>query len=243
MSYSDQARRTARRTRPTIAVVLALAIAAITGVVLWYQAVPDPFPSTASPVVATHDDGAGVRAADAPQPLGRPRQAPELQRRPSDDDRVLPGGVTVDDGVVPDGVTVFDGEFPAVANLDPDLSSALRQAATAAAGDGIEVLVTSGWRSVTYQDQLLREAIAEHGSEEEAARWVATAETSAHVTGDAVDVGPADATAWLSKHGAEYGLCQTYGNEPWHYELRPRAIEDGCPIPYADPTHDPKTQQ
>ena len=59
--------------------------------------------------------------------------------------------------------------------------------------------------------------------EDEAARWVATPATSAHVSGDAVDIGHADAAAWLSKHGAEYGLCQIYRNEPWHYELRPDA--------------------
>ena len=87
------------------------------------------------------------------------------------------------------------------------------------------------------------EAVSEYGSAEEAARWVATAETSAHVSGDAVDIGRSDATAWLSEQGAEYGLCQIYGNEPWHYELRPEAIDRGCPAMYADPTHDPKMQQ
>src|SRR5215204_3674790 len=147
------------------------------------------------------------------------------------------------DGVVPDGVTVFDDEVPAVANLDPDLLGVLRQAATDAAGDGVEFYVDSGWRSPEYQEQLLREAVSKYGSEEEAARWVATADTSAHVSGDAVDIGHADATAWLSEHGAEYGLCQTYSNEPWHYELRPEAIDHGCPPMYADPTHDPRMQQ
>jgi zinc D-Ala-D-Ala carboxypeptidase len=147
------------------------------------------------------------------------------------------------DGVVPDGVTVFDDEIPAVANLDPDLLGALRQAATDAAGDGVVFYVDSGWRSPEYQEQLLHEAVSKYGSEEEAARWVATADTSAHVSGDAVDIGPFDATAWLSEHGAEYGLCQTYSNEPWHYELRPEAIDHGCPPMYADPTHDPRLQQ
>lgn len=151
--------------------------------------------------------------------------------------------MTVDDGVVPGGVTVFDSEYPAVANLDPELLSALRQAARAAAGDGVEVFVTSGWRSPAYQDQLLREAVSEYGSAEEAARWVATAETSLHVSGDAVDLGPSAAMAWLSEHGAEHGLCQTYGNEPWHYELRPDAVDRGCPSPYADPTQDPRLQE
>ena len=147
------------------------------------------------------------------------------------------------DGAVPDGTTVFDDEIPGVANLDPDLLGALRHAATDAADDGVEFFVDSGWRSPEYQNQLLREAVSEYGSEEEAARWVATAETSAHVSGDAVDIGRFDATAWLSEHGAEYGLCQIYGNEPWHYELRPEAIDHGCPPMYADPTHDPRMQQ
>ena len=147
------------------------------------------------------------------------------------------------DGAVPDGTTVFDDQTPGVANLDPDLLGALRQAATDAADDGVEFFVDSGWRSPEYQNQLLREAVSEYGSEEEAARWVATAETSAHVSGDAVDIGPSDATAWLSEHGAKYGLCQIYSNEPWHYELRPEAIDHGCPPMYADPTHDPRMQQ
>ena len=147
------------------------------------------------------------------------------------------------EGAVPDGATVFDDDIPGVANLDSDLLGALRQAATDAAADGVEFFLDSGWRSPEYQEQLLLEAVSKHGSEEEAARWVAAPTTSAHVSGDAVDIGHADATAWLSEHGAEYGLCQIYGNEPWHYELRPDASDHGCPPMYADPTHDPRTQQ
>jgi LAS superfamily LD-carboxypeptidase LdcB len=143
-------------------------------------------------------------------------------------------------GALPNGATVFDDEYPGVANLDPDLLQALREAATDAADDGIEFYVNSGWRSPEYQNQLLREAVSEYGSEEEAARWVATADKSAHVSGNAVDIGHFDATAWLSEHGAKYGLCQIYRNEPWHYELRPQAIDRGCPPMYADPTHDPR---
>jgi D-alanyl-D-alanine carboxypeptidase len=130
-----------------------------------------------------------------------------------------------------------------VANLDPALLAALRRAATDAGGDGVDFLVNSGWRSPAYEDQLRREAIAKYGSEAEAARWVATGTTSPHVTGDAVDIGPADARAWLAAHGTAYGLCQIYRNEPWHYELRRVAIEHGCPAMYADPTQDPRMQQ
>jgi D-alanyl-D-alanine carboxypeptidase len=160
---------------------------------------------------------------------------------------VLPGGnhaaLGKADGLIPDGASVFDDETPAVANLDPRLLEALRRAATDAAKDGVEFQVTSGWRSPEYQAQLFREAVAEYGSEEEAARWVATPNTSAHVSGDAVDIGPVDATAWLSKHGAHYGLCQIYRNEPWHYELRPEATSRRCPRMYADTAHDPRMQQ
>ncbi|MGD9987532.1 M15 family metallopeptidase [Pseudonocardia sp.] len=144
------------------------------------------------------------------------------------------------DGVVGAGVTVFD-EVAAVTNLDPGLLSALRAAATAAAGDGVGLVVNSGWRSRAYQEQLLRDAVAEYGSEDEAARWVATADTSPHVSGQAVDVGPPTAAAWLSRHGAGYGLCRIYHNEPWHVELR--AADAGCPRPYADPTEDPRMQR
>ena len=146
------------------------------------------------------------------------------------------------DSAVPEGTTVFDDGIPGVAKLDPALLGALRQAATDAAADRVEFFVDSGWRSPEYQERLLREAVSEYGSEAEAARWVATPNTSAHVSGDAVDIGRFDATAWLSEHGAEYGLCQIYGNEPWHYELRPEALDHGCPPMYADPTHDPRMQ-
>lgn len=147
------------------------------------------------------------------------------------------------DGALPSGVTVFDDRYPGVANLDPDLLQALREAATDAADDGVDFYVNSGWRTPAYQNQLLREAVAKYGSEAEAARWVATADTSAHVAGKAVDIGSFDATAWLSEHGAKYGLCQIYANEPWHYELRPQAIDQGCPPMYADPSHDPRMRQ
>jgi len=50
-------------------------------------------------------------------------------------------------------------------------------------------------------------------------------------------------TEWLSEHGLKFGLCQIYRNEPWHYELRPRSVDHGCPAMFADPTQDPRMQQ
>lgn len=228
MSSRAQLRPSTRRARTAVVVLLALALAAVVGAVLGYVAVAATS-SAASPVVPTF--AGDEELARAVPDLGRPPGEPGLG---------VPDGVTVGDGVVAGSVTVVDGDVPAVANLDADLLDALRAAARAAADDGVALQVTSGWRSAEYQEQLLREAVAEYGSAEEAARWVATAETSAHVTGDAVDVGPDEAMEWLARHGAGHGLCQIYRNEPWHYELRPGATDDGCPAPYDDPTDDPR---
>ncbi|HEX7099685.1 MAG TPA: M15 family metallopeptidase [Acidimicrobiia bacterium] len=151
--------------------------------------------------------------------------------------------LATEEGELPAGSTVFDDLYPGIANLDPALLEALRTAAKDAAEEGVTIDVTSGWRSPAYQERLLREAIAEYGSAEEAARWVATSETSAHVAGEAVDIGPEESQAWLVQRGAAYGLCQIYANEPWHFELRPEAVIDGCPARYSDPTEDPRMQE
>jgi zinc D-Ala-D-Ala carboxypeptidase len=232
MTYSEPARTTTRRIRIRWVRVAGLLVAIAAIAAALGSQLPASSPSTAeSPIDALR---------------GEHRGPPSEHRGPPSEHGGLPGeprgALGEADGVVPDGATVFDDEIPGVANLEPDLLDALRQAATDAADDGVEFVVESGWRSAEYQDQLLREAVSEYGSEEEAARWVATAETSAHVSGDAVDIGPSDAATWLSEHGAEYGLCQTYGNEPWHYELRPEATDQGCPPMYADPTQDPRMQ-
>jgi len=146
------------------------------------------------------------------------------------------------DGLLPDDATVFDDKYAGVAKLDPDLLAALRTAAGVAAKDGVQLYVNSGWRSRIYQNELLSEAVAEFGSMKEATRWVATADTSPHVAGEAVDIGPPQAATWLSEQGAAYGICQIYRNEPWHFELRLTAMNTGCPRMYADPTQDPRMQ-
>lgn len=120
------------------------------------------------------------------------------------------------------------------------LLEALQAAANEAAAEDITFYVNSGWVSPRLQERLLEEAVAEYGSREEALRWVATPERSAHVLGDAVDISPFDASYWLSYNGAQYDICQIYANEGWHFELRPDAVERGCPELYTDPTEDPR---
>jgi D-alanyl-D-alanine carboxypeptidase len=219
MTYSKRARTATRRIRIRwIRVAGLLVIIAAIAAALGFQLAASSSSTSASPIDVLRGEHRGLRSEHR-------------------------GALGEADGAVPDGTTVFDDEIPGVANLDPALLGALRQAATDAVDDGVELFVDSGWRSPEYQKRLLHEAVLKYGSEEEAARWVGTPNTSAHVSGDAVDIGPVDATAWLSAHGAEYGLCQIYSNEPWHYELRPEAIDHGCPSMYADPTHDPRMQR
>jgi D-alanyl-D-alanine carboxypeptidase len=226
VTCSDPARTAVRGARSTILAALVAVGTVLTGVLVYPSLAP-----SSSPVVPAPSSSS---AASAPDVLRNHHRGPR---------RELRDALGETDGAVPDGTTVFDHDHPGVVNLDPALLGALRRAATDAANDGIELVVNSGWRSPEYQERLLREAVSEYGSEEEAARWVAGPRTSPHVSGDAVDIGPVAATAWLSEDGARYGLCQIYGNEAWHYELRPEAIHDGCPPMYLDPTHDPRMQR
>jgi LAS superfamily LD-carboxypeptidase LdcB len=125
---------------------------------------------------------------------------------------------TAEDGVESTSGPV-DTSTKTVHRLDPDLLAALQAAARDAQHDDVTMVVTSGWRSRAHQERLLAEAVSRYGSEDEARRYVATPDTSAHVTGDAVDIGPTDADDWLIRHGSDYGLCQVFANEIWHFEL------------------------
>ena len=146
------------------------------------------------------------------------------------------GELTAADGWLPDGevLSPFD-DVPALTRLDASLRTAVQDAARAATADGVHLHVTTGWRSAAYQQSLFDDAVREYGSPEAAREHVLRPTESAHVTGDAVDIGPPDAMDWLSRHGADLGLCQTYGNERWHFQL---TVERGgeCPAPAADPS-------
>ena len=153
------------------------------------------------------------------------------------------GPLGSEDGYVAVGASLDPfGDEPAVARLDAALREAVRQAASDAGAERITLRVNGGWRSARYQRSLLLRAVEEHGSVEAARQYVKPPEESSHVTGEAVDVGPTDAASWLSQNGSTYWLCQIYANEPWHYELRPEAVDQGCPPMYADPTQDPRMQ-
>src|SRR3954465_14337320 len=140
--------RTLRRTAVGLVVVTAATIAALA-----YQSASSSASSFSEPA-STGNPGA------LPPPMSS--SAPSFSKAVrGDHPRATTGNraaVTEADGVLPGGVTVFADQYPGVANLDPDLRRALREAATDAAQDGVTFYVNSGWRSRTYQDQLLREA-------------------------------------------------------------------------------------
>ena len=125
------------------------------------------------------------------------------------------------DGSLSDGhaLTPFDVQDPAVGRLDPQLLSAIQNAAIAARADGVAMTITSGWRSPQFQQRLLDDAVHNYGSLAVARQYVETPELSKHVVGEAVDVGGPPADHWLIANGARFGLCRIYANELWHFEL------------------------
>ena len=228
MSFGTGARSRASRSRVTLVGAVAVVCAALLGVFVDRS-------SATSADVASEVPNPVVTTTPRPPMAGAPRSPMGLPREQQ-------RGLGVADGVLPAGVTVFDDAYPGVARLDSSLLGALRRAASDAARDRVTLYVKSGWRSPTYQQELLDRAMARYGSEAEAARWVARPDRSAHVSGDAVDLADHDGPTWLSKHGAGYGLCRIYRNEPWHFELRPDAAGHGCPAMYVDAAHDPRMQ-
>ena len=139
-----------------------------------------------------------------------------------------------DDGYIPDGESVgLNDDVPAVTRLDPQLRAALDRAAASAANRDVTFTIADGWRSERYQQYLFDQAVVTYGSESEARRWVKPGDQSKHVHGQAVDIATADAMDWLSRFGAEYGLCQIYANEAWHFELAADA-SGTCPAQLTD---------
>lgn len=232
MRYTVAGLRLRRMRVPAIAAA-AVAVTAVAGVVA-FNALGSP---PAGPFADTPAQAQERWEAEAGPGSGAGEQGPGEQA-PGDTSAAPPGAAAGSPtGDLPDGITVHESGYPGIDGISPELLAALR---SASADAGIDFTVTSGWRSAEDQHELLRDAIGTYGSAAEAARWVATPETSAHVSGEAVDLGPWDATDWLSKYGASYGLCQVYDNEAWHYEFRGSAPTAGCPERYPDASFDPR---
>jgi zinc D-Ala-D-Ala carboxypeptidase len=121
--------------------------------------------------------------------------------------------------------------------LAPPTARAWREMKAAALVDGIELLLVSGFRSVRYQADLIRNKLAAGHDIESILKVNAAPGFSEHHTGRAVDIATpgsrpltADfessaAFAWLGKHAGRHGFAMPYGRknlygfsyEPWHW--------------------------
>jgi hypothetical protein len=179
---------------------------------------------------ADHSPAPGTVDSVAAQPLAIGDAAAGASAADDGAFSIGAGGVDTTGGSIPDGqlVSPFDVANPVVGLLDPALRTAVQQATTAAASDGVDIRLTSGWRSRGFQKRLFDEAVTTYGSADVASQFVASPDVSMHVLGKAVDVGPVVADDWMIRNGPRFGLCQIYANEIWHFEL---ALDAGgnCP--------------
>jgi hypothetical protein len=87
--------------------------------------------------------------------------------------------------------------------------------------EGVDIYISSGYRSKERQLVLFNEAVKKYKTVEEASKWVLPPDLSHHPKGIALDVnypmGQLGAQ-WLEVNGYKFGLCRVYENEWWHFE-------------------------
>ncbi len=127
--------------------------------------------------------------------------------------------------------------------IDSRVYPYLQQMFDDARKDGINIMITSSYRTREEQQQIMDDKIREfenqgmshEDAEEEAKQWVAVPGTSEHELGLCVDISSGDKNTqnptiiwdWLHKNASKYGFVQRYpedktditgiSNEPWHY--------------------------
>jgi hypothetical protein len=93
--------------------------------------------------------------------------------------------------------------------MRPDVALAFDRMAAAAASDGVNLIVVSGFRSNAEQAKLF----AAHPDP----KWVAPPGQSLHRLGTELDLGPNGAYGWLARNAGRFHFVQRYSWEPWHY--------------------------
>ncbi|HSK49604.1 MAG TPA: transglycosylase SLT domain-containing protein [Solirubrobacterales bacterium] len=93
--------------------------------------------------------------------------------------------------------------------MRPDAAAAFDRMAAAASGDGIALLVVSGFRSDAEQAALF--------AANPDPRWVAPPGRSLHRCATELDLGPGSAYGWLAANAHRFGFEQRYSWEAWHY--------------------------
>ena len=148
----------------------------------------------------------------------------------------------VDESYVPEDladIKYYAKDRPAYARfLRAEAAEAFNRMAEDAAGQGIDFVMTTAYRSYAFQKQLFDSYVARNGLEE-ASRFSARPGQSEHQTGLAVDVscaavdyqlvyafGETDEGQWLARNAADYGFIIRYPEgaedltgylyEPWH---------------------------
>ena len=105
--------------------------------------------------------------------------------------------------------------------LDKQVVYRFKAAQAAAAKEGQNIYIVSGFRSLNRQKTLFNQAIRKYKSIDEASKWVAPPLVSHHPWGIAIDVNYPDepvGAGWLETHGYKFGLCRVFENEWWHFE-------------------------
>jgi Transglycosylase SLT domain/D-alanyl-D-alanine carboxypeptidase len=93
--------------------------------------------------------------------------------------------------------------------MRPDVAAAFDRMAVAAAGAGLTLVVSSGFRSDAEQAALF----AAHPDP----TWVAPPGHSLHRCATELDLGPETAYGWLAANASRFGFVQRYSWEAWHY--------------------------
>lgn len=101
--------------------------------------------------------------------------------------------------------------------MRPDVAAAFDRMAAAAAGAGLALIVSSGFRSDAEQAALF----AAHPDP----KWVAPPGHSLHRCATELDLGPETAYGWLAANASRFGFVQRYSWESWHFGF------DGGPPP------------
>ena len=123
--------------------------------------------------------------------------------------------------------------------LTPVAAAKWQQMVEAASGDGIRLLIVSGFRSFDYQADLIRNKLSSGQIIDEILQVSAAPGHSQHHTGNAIDIATpgsrplteefetSDAFAWLTENAEKYEFSMTYPRdnphgliyEPWHWSL------------------------
>ena len=101
--------------------------------------------------------------------------------------------------------------------MRPDVARAFDRMERAAAADGVDLIIASGFRSNAEQAVLF--------AKRPDPKWVAPPGTSLHRLATELDLGPRAAYPWLAANAERFHFTQRYSWEPWHYgyTLNPRS--------------------